>query len=199
MLATNNESQSFINFLCLLEPLDASFIKTTETHTINITIKKNALLPIEVNGENEYIFFIIKGLVRAYIFDEGKDITAWLAAENNLVGNFRNPTASKPTYIEHFQALEDSELLVIPYSFIDKLYLDFPETNILARKLMAIHYHIAQERAILSRIPSAEVRYKKFNEGHPTLRFRVPIKYLATYLGMRIETLSRIRKKAKQE
>jgi CRP-like cAMP-binding protein len=197
MTAANHESDPLIKYLNELQPLRKEVIELVKTETFRVSVHKNDILPCfnEVNGD--CLFFVIKGLVRAFVVDEGKDITAWLTDENHLIGSIRNPGTLKPTYEEQYQALEDSELLILPYRFIDDMYTQFPETNVLGRKLLAIHYHMSQERSILSRIPSAEVRYKQFKIGHPTMKFRVPLKFLASYLGMRIETLSRIRKKEK--
>lgn len=198
MTAVNHESDPLIKFLNELQPLSEGLIEGAKKETFRIFVKKNNILPCLadlVNGG--CLFFVVKGLVRAFVIDEGKDITTWLTDENDLIGSIRNPGMLKPTYKEQYQALEDSELLVLPYHFIDNMYALFPEANILARKLLAIQYHMSQERSVLSRIPSAEARYRQFKEGHPTIKQRVPLKFLASYLGMRIETLSRIRKKAR--
>ncbi|TCD26354.1 Crp/Fnr family transcriptional regulator [Pedobacter psychrodurus] len=199
MTAANHESDPLTKYLNELQPLREEIIERLKTETFKIAVRKNEVLPNLSDISGDCLFFIVKGLVRAFVLDDGKDITAWLTDENHLIGSIRNPGTLIPTYQEQYQALEDSELLILPYRFIDDMYLQFPETNILARKLLAIHYHMSQERSILSRIPSAEVRYKQFKIGYPTIKSRVPLKFLASYLGMRIETLSRIRKKEKLE
>ncbi|KQM78100.1 hypothetical protein ASE74_15435 [Pedobacter sp. Leaf216] len=199
MTAANHESDLLISYLNGLQPLSKEIVDRAKAETFKISVRKNEILHCVNDIEGDCLFFILKGLVRGFIVDEGKDITAWLTAENHLIGSIRNPGTLIATYKEQYQALEDSELLILPYRFIDEIYVEFPETNILARKLLAIHYHQSQERSILSRIPSAEARYKQFNVGHPTIKSRVPLKFLASYLGMRIETLSRIRKKNKPE
>ncbi len=201
MDAVNREMENapLIKFFNGLEPQTPEVIEMCMAHTYNVKVKKNALLVCPDAVCTECLFFIVKGAVRGFIMDEDKDITVWLTDENSLIGNIRNPGIPKMNYKEHMQALEDTELVVLPYDIIDQIYTKFPETNILGRKLLAIHYHVSQERSILSRIPSAEARYKQFKETHPLLHFRVPVKFLASYLGMRIETLSRLRKKSKQE
>ncbi|TCD10499.1 Crp/Fnr family transcriptional regulator [Pedobacter frigidisoli] len=199
MAEINDDNKALIRFLNNLMPLSDEIIELAIQQTFNINVRKNSIITCPKEQTDDCLFLILKGIIRGFIIDEGKDITAWIVAENTLFGNIRNPGVLKPTYNEQYQALEDTDLIVLPYSFIDKLYDFFPETNILARKLLAINYHISQERSILSRIPSAESRYKQFQEGHPSIKFRVPLKYLASYLGMRVETLSRLRKKAKDD
>ncbi|PWS33125.1 Crp/Fnr family transcriptional regulator [Pedobacter paludis] len=190
-------SEALLKFLNGLQPLSKEIIDFAIEETFSISVKKNTLIDSVQKNSKECVFFVISGLVRGFIIDEEKEITTWLAHENSLIGTIRNPGNIAPTYFEHLQAIENSNLLVLPYNFIDRLYIQFPETNILGRKLLAIHFNMSQERSILSRIPSAEARYKQFKENHPKIKFRIPLKYLATYLGMRIETLSRIRNKTK--
>jgi len=200
MTTASHESDPLIQFLSELQPLSVELIEGARKETFKISVRKNNVLSCFAELVTEgCLFFVVKGLVRAFVMDEGKDITTWLTDENDFIGNIRNPGTFKPTFEEQYQALEDSELLVLPYRIIDDMYTQFPEANVLARKLLAIQYHMSQERSILSRIPSAEARYKQFKIGHPTIKSRVPLKFLASYLGMRIETLSRIRKKAKIE
>ncbi len=198
MVAASHESDPLIQFLNVLQPLSAELIEEARKETFKISVRKNNILPSFAElVKDGCLFFVAKGLVRAFVVDDGKDITTWLTDENDFIGNIRNPGTFKPTFEEQYQALEDSELLVLTYRVIDDMYTLFPEANVLARKLLAIQYHMSQERSILSRIPSAEARYKQFKIGHPTIKSRVPLKFLASYLGMRIETLSRIRKKGK--
>ena len=81
----------------------------------------------------------------------------------------------------------------IPYSTIEFLYEKYPETNIIGRKVLEESYRDAEERAFISRIPSAELKYKRFLETKGDLINRIPLKFIASYLGMTLETLSRIR------
>src|SRR5690606_23861473 len=96
---------------------------------------------------------------------------------------------------ELLQALEDSLLIEIERRAIDELYERFPETNIIGRKILECYYRDAEERAFLARLPSADRRYKRFVLTRPELLGRVPMKFIASYLSMTLETLCRIRAK----
>jgi hypothetical protein len=67
--------------------------------------------------------------------------------------------------------------------------------NIAVRILLEEYYAASEERAYISRLPSAEKRYNHFNATRPELLNRIPLKYVASYLGMSEETLSRLRGK----
>jgi CRP-like cAMP-binding protein len=109
------------------------------------------------------------------------------------IRNFRLETASE----EYVEAIEESELIAMPNTMINYLYDHFPEANFIGRKLMEENYRGAEERAYVCRIPSAKKRYDHFVETRGSLINRIPLKYIASYLCMTIETMSRIRSKAR--
>lgn len=175
-------------------PIPKEFMTDHEKDCKLIHIKKNKyiLSPMDNNGS---IFFLVKGIVRGFIKDDNKDISTWFGFENEILGAFRHPNEENQHSIEYLQAVEDCELISIPYTLIDFLYDTYPEAGLIARKLLALHHHAASERAILARIPSALGRYNRLQNSKIDIS-RIPQRYLASYLGMRIETLSRIRSKS---
>ncbi|MBC6110864.1 Crp/Fnr family transcriptional regulator [Pedobacter fastidiosus] len=183
-----------IRYFNSIYPVTQGFIDEIVTKTFSVNVKKNKFLlsPLEPNN---YLFFVNSGIVRGFIKEEGKDISTWFSFGKEIIGAFRDPGNTIKPSIEYLQALEDSELLAIPYDLIDQLYLQFPETNIISRKIFAMQYHQASERSILARIPSAQKRYERFIEISPLGVTQLPLKCIASYLGMRMETLSRIRNK----
>nr|WP_199156252.1 Crp/Fnr family transcriptional regulator [Pedobacter sp. ASV2] len=192
------KKDTLLEFFNKLQPLKEEVVSFAKKETFTITIKRNELLDV-ISHYKDCIFFVIQGFIRGYIVEDNKEITTSLNGEQCLIGQIRSPSMCKVLYNEHFQALEDTTLLVAPYHLIDCLYTHFPETNALGRKLLAIHYQISSERSILSRIPTAEARYKQFVTNHPDLNNRVSVKILSSYLCMRLETLSRMRSKIKKD
>ncbi|WP_316736046.1 Crp/Fnr family transcriptional regulator [Pedobacter aquatilis] len=187
--------QPLFNFLEQFHPLSESFIHYHMKTCRYIHIKKNKFILSPMENNNS-VYFLVKGLVRGFIKEGPKDISTWFGFDNEMITAIRKPEQNtKPSY-EYVQALEDSELIAIPYQNIDFLsHLD--ETNLISRKLFELQYHAAAERAILARIPSAMGRYLKL-ENTQLNSNRIPLRYLASYLGMRLETLSRIRSKSLQ-
>jgi len=181
-----------LNYFSKLSPVTSGFVKRIEKNVEPLQILKNKhiLSPIDSNNR---VFFVVSGLVRGFIKDGNKEITTWISVGNEFVGAIQHPGAPPKPSIEYLQALSNSELVAIPYLLIDELYVNYQETNIIWRKILELQYHAASERAMLARIPSAERRYEKFMELKSFDISRVPLRYLATYLGMRLETLSRIR------
>ena len=169
-------------------------LKTELERSCKLTrIKKNKyiLSPIDSNAT---LYFLVNGLVRGFIRDGKKDISTWFSFENELIGAIRQPDQQPCPSIEYLQALEDCKLICIPYTLIDLMYTKYPEANLIGRKLLSLRYYAASERAILARIPKATGRYHKLQESGLDIK-RIPQRYLATYLGVRVETMSRIRNK----
>ncbi len=147
---------------------------------------------IEPGNPNDSLYFIIKGVVRGYIKSDGKEITTWINEEGEIVGSIRNYGLDQPSD-EYLQALENSDFLVLPTIAIQYLYDNFPETNRIGRLIIEENYRDAEERAFICRLPQAEERYRRFLHYRGGLVNRIPLKFIANYLNMNLETLSRIR------
>lgn len=175
-----------------LYPLSGQAVECIDKSTFPLLIKKGKFLisPFDENHDN--LYFIIRGVIRGYMLADGQEITTWINEEMELVGSIRNLGLEIETE-EYLQALEDTTLIAIPKSFLAYMYEHFPEVNIIGRIMLEKSYRDAEERAYISRLPSAGKRYERFANTRPNLLNRIPLKYTASYLGMQLETLSRIR------
>jgi len=189
--STNGHSPVSI-FLNAVYPIRKEIFEIIDRETFPVTTSKGKFLMKPGNNTGEFIYLIIKGVIRAYIKEDGKEITTWINEENEIVGSIRSLGLYRPSE-EYLQAIEDTELICIPYRMIEYLYDTYPEANIVGRKILEESYRDAEERAYISRIPSAEKKYKHFIETRSQLINRVSLKYIASYLGMTLETLSRVR------
>lgn len=160
-----------------------------ETYVVRIKKYKYLISPIDINLN---LFFILKGVVRGYVRDDSKEITTWISSENDVVGTIRN-LWDRGYSDEYLQALEDLELICIPIAMSQYLYATYREANFVGRVMMEKYYQSAERRAFIARLSSAEKRYKQFLGTHPTLVDRISLKYIASFLGIRLETLSRVR------
>jgi len=164
-----------------------------ERECLDITFRKNKHIssPLDLKPS---LYFIVKGAVRGFVRDAGEEITTWLATEGNIVGL----TLFDKQYNLHgqqfIQALETTHAVIIPHELIMELFT-FPQMHHLARNLLWYHYHEADERNFLIRIPTAEKRIQRLIETYPHLYRRIPSKHLAGFLGIREETLSRLKAK----
>jgi len=140
------------------------------------------------------IYFINKGLLRGFIREDEKEITTWFALENELVAAISTFAQGHPTR-EYIQAIEDCELLAMKITDMDRLYARYPSFNIVGRKVMELYYYLAENRAYITRLHDAEKKYELYLRYFSHFANRVQVTYVASFLGMSIETLSRVRAK----
>jgi CRP-like cAMP-binding protein len=176
-----------------LYPLSPEAEQYLRDHVTSCTVAKRKLL-LKEGMSCENIYFIMKGALRGYIREGSKDITTWITVENELVSSILS-LDERIKAIENIQALEKCELLSLTLAELEIMYERFPETNILARKILQRYYADAEQRAFIARLTKAENKYRYFLKRHQVLSNRIPLKYVASYLGVTLETLSRIRKK----
>jgi len=101
----------------------------------------------------------------------------------------------KGSSIENMQAIEDCEMLALTLIDLQNLYDQFPEFNIVSRKLLQQYYSDAEGRAFIARLTNAETKYKQFLTRYSHFANRIPLTYIASFLGITLETLSRVRRK----
>ncbi|MGM9477128.1 Crp/Fnr family transcriptional regulator [Pedobacter sp. GSP4] len=177
-------------YLEQFHPLSNGFKADYEKNCTLIQVRKykHIVSPID---NNTSVYFLVSGLVRGFIKDGKKDISTWFSFGNEIIGAIRHPDGQSAHSIEYLQALEHCYLIRIPYNLMEDAYSRYAEANVIGRKLLALHYHAASDRAILARIPNASKRYRKLESSNSDFE-KVPKRYLASYLGIRLETMSRI-------
>jgi CRP-like cAMP-binding protein len=174
-------------------PLSEGIKDYFRKHSHSCSFRKGKLL-LKAGEICEHIYFIKKGAVRGFIKEGSKDITTWITAENEVVSSISSLDIKQPAF-ENMQAIENCELLALTYTDYQNLYIKFPEFNIVARKLLQKYYQDAEGRALIVRLTSAEKKYQFFLVRYGHLANRIPLKYIASFLGITLETLSRVRKK----
>jgi CRP-like cAMP-binding protein len=140
------------------------------------------------------LFIIEKGLARAYFSNKGKEVNSWFVVEGVIAGSILPLYAQKPSF-EAIEFLEDSEIHSISADALEELYRDFPELNLIGRKVAEELCAILEERITSLHVESAEERYHALMATYPNLQQRINLGHIASYLGITQETLSRIRKR----
>lgn len=135
---------------------------------------------------------VARGLVRSFYLHENREVTLLLGMESCIVCAMDSILSGKPSYY-NIETLEESDIISIAYADLERLYSEFHEIERLGR-LMISQYYLEQDQGLRSlRFLSARERYQELLDNQPELLQRVPLQYVASYLGMTAETLSRIR------
>jgi CRP-like cAMP-binding protein len=171
--------------------------------TPHLQEQMNAILKEKVFQKKEYllkaghvcrnIFFMKEGLVRCFNHNKDKEVCTWFMKEGDLiisVQSFYRQRESK----ENIQALEDCEVYMVDHFELQNLYNSYLEYNFIGRILTEKYYLLCDERLQVLHLANAHDRYQYLLENHNELVQRVPSKYLASYLGVTEQSLSRIKK-----
>lgn len=181
----------FIEALRTVYPLSDTSIDILLSHAEVISMKKGELVITEhQGGKNAY--FIVKGLARGYVIQNGKDSTLWFASIGMTLLSMNAYLFTREGY-ENIELLEDAELLRIPVAMLNHLF----ETNLELcnwGRRMADHIIHRMELHFMRRnFMSASQRYHFFVTDEPELLKKVPLRHIASYLGVSQVSLSRIR------
>jgi CRP-like cAMP-binding protein len=138
------------------------------------------------------IYWIVKGLVRQYYYKNNKELTEYMAAENTIMMSIESLFKEKPS-MQIIQALEPTVIYALPKKELEAVAMRSVNIQILYRKILEESLIISQLRADMLRFESAQDRYQKLVKSSPQLVLRAPLVYIASYLQMTPETLSRVR------
>lgn len=159
---------------------------------LEIVSRPKGSLLLREGQREDHAWVILQGLVRSYYIKDGAEISSRFNEENQVVISVVSFYTRVPGY-EFVETLEDCVLARIHYDELQDIYKQFPEFNYHARVLTEYYFTLSEQRLYLLRKQKAEARYRFFMEHYPEWLQRVPLTYIASFLGMNLETLSRMR------
>ena len=179
---------------------------STMTHE-ELDLLESILVPLKF-GKNEMvlregetcnnIYWVVTGLVRQFYYKNGKELTEYMATENNIVMCIESLFLEQPTHLQ-IKAIEPTVLIAIPKIDLETVAMKSVNIQILYRKILEESLILSQIHADMLRFESAQDRYQKLIKRQPQLVLRAPLVYIASYLQMTPETLSRVRTAALME
>lgn len=137
--------------------------------------------------------FILEGVIRGcYYNDKGEEITRCFISENNLVCDYVNFEANTSS-TEYLQAITDCRLIVFSRTNWEQLSQIISGWDNIKNKMVQLcMYQKSRKGPVISQ--DATTRYLEFIGNYPLLINRIPLSYIASYLGVTQQSLSRIRK-----
>ncbi len=138
------------------------------------------------------IYWIAKGLVRLFYEKNGKELTEHLAVENSIIMSIESLFREKPTHLQ-IMAVEPTLLYAMPRLQLERKAIRSVNIQMLYRKILEESLIHSQVHADMMRFESAKSRYERFMKLQPQVVLRAPLVYVASFLQMTPETLSRVR------
>jgi len=141
--------------------------------------------------------FVKSGCIRMFYLSNTIEISAWFTLSNSVAMEIQSFITGGPS-ICYLQAIEDSEVYILPKTKLEQLYKANPTTQELMRKIWEISLAMVIPRFSSLQNDSAEKRYMDLMKN-PELMQAIPQKYLASFIGVTPTSLSRIRKKISKQ
>ncbi len=186
-------SQVFFTFLNQFNPLSDDSIQAIAENLNTVHLPKGTVL-VQEGKICDYLFYLEKGSVRGYTNVDEKEITYWFGFEDTMITSFHSFISRQPVH-ENIVLMEDSVLTSIHYTDLHKLYDLYPDIERAGRRIIEKYYVLLEERTFSYMFKTAKERYESLLASAPHILLRVPLGYIASYLGISQETLSRIRGK----
>ncbi|MDO7173731.1 Crp/Fnr family transcriptional regulator [Mariniflexile sp. AS56] len=160
------------------------------------TINKSKNDILLSNGKNSQVsYFVKKGCLRLFYIDaEGKDITRYIAFENQFATELVSFITKEPAQ-ETIQVIENSELLYITHDDFRHLITIIPKWKDFYNIYLEKAYVNNSKRLISFTTLDASERYKQLFKINPSIVKRLPNKIVASYINISQETLSRVKSK----
>ncbi|MEH6659798.1 Crp/Fnr family transcriptional regulator [Leeuwenhoekiella marinoflava] len=181
--------EEFIEYMLQFGNLNKQQIRFISSKAIETELKKDAYFA-EAGKVLKQVGFIVDGILRiCYYNNKGEEITKIFIEENNLLYNLRNVPST-----EYIQATTDSKLLTFSNQDWKEISDTIMEWDSIIQKIT--NKSLIQKLEKVSPLISqdATTRYLEFMKKYPTLVNRIPLSYIASYLGITQQSLSRIRK-----
>jgi CRP-like cAMP-binding protein len=157
------------------------------------TLDKNDFF-LKSESYNNKIAFIKKGLVRYFVYKKEEESTLEFTKEGEFIAEYQS-FINKQKSIQSIQAIENCELLVITYENLQKLFNETTCGNLLGRVVVEHRFNIMINQLLSLYMHSSEERYNYFVKNYSDLVQRVPQYLIASYVGVKPQSLSRIRRR----
>ncbi len=166
-------------------------------HAVAATLNKDQHL-LHQGELCHYMYFIKEGALMAYSLHRHKKITTYISVENEFVSSLSGLYGELPSK-EAIVAIEPTLVLGVHTDVLQEWYKRFFDLNYIIRTVYENYYRDAQERTHIVRVGNAMERYQYFLSSKPGFIDRLPLECVASFLDMKPETLSRIKKQNKGE
>ncbi len=184
------ELKKFIDAIYPMNPSDWDFF-SSKLH--QVTLKKNTALT-KIGAVENYLSFISEGIVRYYIPEVENDLTFGFLFENQFVTAYDSFITQTPSHYQ-IDTLTHTTLWRISYNDLQEVYKNTKSGNIIGRIMAENMFLIKSKRELSLLNKTAEERYLDLFTERPKLIKEIPLKYIASYIGVTPQALSRIRKR----
>jgi CRP-like cAMP-binding protein len=185
-----NEIRKFIENITPINDSDWQFFSSKLQEVL---LKKQSIL-LKVGEIESHLYFITKGIVRFYVPREESDLTFGFLFENEFVTGYDSFLTQTPSEYQ-IETLTETVLWKISRKDLQEVYEKTQSGNIIGRKMAENMFLIKSKRELSLLSKTAEERYLDLFSNRLKLLQQIPLKYIASYIGVTPQALSRIRRR----
>lgn len=145
------------------------------------------------NTKHDYAYYVLQGAARSFYLKDGTEVNTWFAFEQDIIGSLR--VYNGETSRETIQLVEDSRLIAINLRTLKPLIYSNLQVSNFISSIIEEYAQFLEDRLFYSQFVSSKDRYELLLKHEPLTLQRIPLTYIASYLGISRETLSRLRAK----
>lgn len=184
--------EELIQYILQFGTLNVQQIDLVKSKVKSMELKKDTYFS-EAERVPKQVGFVVEGVLRGcYYNNKGEEITRCFISEDSLVCDYVNFESSSASS-EYIQAITDCRLIVFSktdWEELSKIIIGWD--NIKNKMVQLCMYQKSRKGPVISQ--NASTRYLEFMDNYPSLINRIPLSYIASYLGVTQQSLSRIRK-----
>ena len=184
--------RTFLDHYSTNQQLTNQSIAEICSHLSILNLNKKHVL-IKENKLHDFAYFVIKGAVRSYYLKDGIEVNTWFALENDMVGSLQNFNDNPSR--ETIELVENSTLISINLKQIKPLMFSNIQIAIFINRIIEEYAIFLEDKIYFSQMMNSIDKYLILLDKEPQLFQRIPLTYIASFLGISRETLSRLRAK----
>jgi CRP-like cAMP-binding protein len=162
------------------------------SHLEILNLNKKYIL-IQENQRHDFAYFVIKGAVRSFYLKDGIEVNTWFALENDMVGSLQN--FNNKSSRETIELVENCTLIAINIKKIKPLMFSNIQIANFINAIIEEYALFLEDKFYFSLMMNSIDKYLTLVDKQPQLLQRIPLTYIASFLGITRETLSRLRAK----
>ena len=157
------------------------------------SLKKGAFF-LESGKINKHVGFLHSGLVRYFVYNDGEEATFEFTKEGEFIADYQSFNNRTPS-LQNIQAIEDCELLIINHADLQRIFNETTNGNLIGRLIVEHRFDVMVGQLLAIYMQGHVERYKSFMDNYADLAQRIPQYLIASYVGVKPPSLSRIRRK----
>ncbi len=143
---------------------------------------------------SRFVGYLNSGLVRYFVYKDEEESTFEFTKEGDFIADYQS-FASRTESVQNIQAIEDCEILVVNYEDLQDLFNTVHNGNLIGRLILEHRFGVMVSQLLAVYMQSHEERYRSFIDQYSDLAQRIPQYLIASYVGVKGPSLSRIRRR----